>query len=431
MRYDVRVILLLAAACTRPTVSLPDRESPEDPVDTGVAAEDLPASDAPEPEPFTEQLCQLTLDCPDGLIRDVRTACTLQVRTEAGDVQWDGPASVWIRGRSSASVVKPGYGVELRDEAGEDVGADLLGMGGEADWVIDGLWYDRLLVRDKLGYDLFRSWNDEGRTAESALCELTLNGAYYGVHALVERVERDDDRVDIDDGRESGLAFVLTQLDEDCFYTNTTTYGCWKLVSPDAEAMSPEGAAALTTWLTELEAAITAGDADGIWARVDRDSVIDTILLEEFFKNEDSFYTSMRSWKDTDGKLHFVPWDLDMTFGQFPNYYDYGNPHRWIQYRPPLWVAMAATPGFHDRLAERWAELRAGPLAQDAVFARIDALQAILGPAIERNFTTWPISGIDYAGLFYPVTTYDEEDDHVRAWIELRLAWMDDNVASW
>ena len=178
--------------------------------------------------------------------------------------------------------------------------------------------------------------------------------------------------------------------------------------------------------LAQAAASIHAG-----WIDIAR--AVDAVLIEEFFKNEDAFYTSMHMWKDDGGLLHFVPWDLDMTFGQFPYYPygDYGNVHIWIDYRPQLWATIGADPVFRARLVERWVELRSGLLATNAVLARIDRLQAILGPAIARNDEVWPIEAINYGGWFYEVSSYADEDAHVRAWLTERLSWMDANIADW
>jgi hypothetical protein len=92
---------------------------------------------------------------------------------------------------------------------------------------------------------------------------------------------------------------------------------------------------------------------------------------------------------------------------------------------------MAEDPEFSARLVDRWAELRAGPLADEAWPARIDTLQAILGPAIERNDAVWPIETINYGGYFYEVESYADEDAKVRDWITRRLAWMDAQIADW
>ncbi|MSQ04028.1 MAG: hypothetical protein EXR71_19435 [Myxococcales bacterium] len=400
-------------------------------------AEELPAGDpGPTPPPETERLCRLELECAVLPTRDVKVPCELTVATESGDVDYAGSAEVWVRGRSSAQVAKPGYGVELNDGAGVAVAANLLGMGSDSDWVIDGLYYDRLLIRDKLGYDLFRSWGTkEQYAAESALCELWRNDDYFGVHALVERVKRDDDRVDIADGTETGEAFVMSQLDEDCFYTNTATYGCWKLVSPASPTADAQEQLLrlLAEWEADVVAAPTEGDWSGVWESTEMDSVIDTVLIEEVFKNEDAFYTSMHMSRDAGRGIRFIPWDLDMTFGQFP-YYPYGNYGAydvWIGYRPTLWANFAQDPAFRVRLAARWAALRAGSLDERALYDRMDELQAILGQAIVRNDEVWPIESINYGGWFFVVSSYADEDAYVRAWIHERLLWMDDHIAEY
>ncbi len=421
------MFLLLATACTEGPGPVADEPAP---APAGSPAP-LPGGGAPVDAPrATDALCQLDMRCDVLPTRDTKVPCTLRVTREDGRVDFDGAAEMWVRGRSSAQVVKPGYGVELRGDDGATTAADLLEMGKESDWVIDGLWYDRLLVRDKLGYDLFRELGGGNYAAESALCELTRNGDYYGVHALVERVKRDDDRIDIADGTDDGAAFVLTQLDEDCFYTNTLTYGCWKLVSPGTP--TADGAAAITAWLAGWEAEVVDAAASGAWDEVWRltelDSVVDVVIVEELFKNEDAWYTSLKAYKPEDGGLRFVPWDLDMTFGQFPGYGTYGESDVWIHYRPLLWQIFAASPAVRARLPQRWEELRRGPLEETTLLAHIDALQAILGDAIVRNDERWPIEAIDYAGLFYPVGSYAEEDDHVRAWLGERLRWMDEHI---
>ena len=446
------LLLLILGACTAAAPVAPSikgaTSSPADtaqethadtaePEDTAIPdsgdppVEEVPG--APWTDPLTE-LCQIVLDCETALSGE-KTACQVEVRREDGSLEDAGPAVAWWRGRSSYHVAKHSYGVELRDEAGEARSVNLLGMGGESDWMIDGLYYDRLLVRDKLGYDLFQSFAEEGRyAAQSALCELTLDGKYEGVVALVERIKRDDDRLDL--SRENdGEAWVMGQGDKDCFRWNTTTYGCFKLMSPDDDDVDEAAAATMTAFLDGWEAANASATpfAEGasVLDYLDLDSAIDLILLEELFKNEDCFYTSLHLWKDAGGKVHWVPWDLDMTFGQFPDYYDYGNPERWIQYRPQMWTVLTEHPEFHDQMAARWAELRAGPLDTDALHARIDALQEILGPAVDRNFERWPIANINYGTLFYPVASYEEEDAHVREWMEIRLAFMDAHVGEW
>lgn len=398
--------------------------------DTSIVA-DTSTADTEPPFDALGALCQLTLACDrPPLVEDDEIDCRFSVTDGQGTVWYDGAAVVWVRGRISVEAPKRGYGLELRDATGEDAEVDLLGMGSDSDWVLNGLYFDRLLLRNKLGFDLFQSFGGDERYApQSALCELTLDGAPVGVYALTERIKRDGSRIDIarDDG--SGGSFVMKQNDADCFYDNLTTYGCWKLVSPNENDLPESSAAGIRGFLAAMEAAVRSADPydelTGVFAYVDIDSFVDIVLLEELFKNEDCWYTSMHIWKDQGGKVHFVPWDLDMTFGQFPSYMDYGDPELWIKFRPEWVTVMMASPEFKARLVARWRDLRAGVLADEALFARLDAAQAVLGEAIDRNFALWDIELINTSVPFYPVTDYAEEDAAVRRWISLRTSFMD------
>lgn len=108
---------------------------------------------------------------------------------------YSGKAAIEIRGSSSQSFPKKQYGVELRDAAGNDVSAPLLGLPPEEDWVLFAPYNDKTLMRDVLAYKIAR---DQGRYApRTRYCELVLNGQYQGIYVLIEKVKRDNNRVDV------------------------------------------------------------------------------------------------------------------------------------------------------------------------------------------------------------------------------------------
>lgn len=307
---------------------------------------------------------------------------------------------------------------------------DLFGMGGDPDWVLNGLYFDRLLVRNTLGYDLFQSFSAEGYAAESRFCELTLGGKPKGVYGLFEKIKRDDDRVDLDPS-DAGDAFVVKLSEDEIDWPNPAGYGGWKLVSPgDA---SDEAREVIGDTLAKWEKAASLNDASeatGVFASVDLDSAVDFVILEELLKNNDAYFLSVYLSKDVDGKIRFIPWDLDLSLGG-PTYNDNFNPESWLYYRPPMIAVMGESPVFRARLVARWEELRRGELAEEAIFARIDGYQATMGDAIDRNFELWPIGSIDFWGYLEPVSSYAEEDDNVRTFLRARLAWMDASIADW
>lgn len=372
-------------------------------------------------------LCAIALDCP-GKITATKRVCTISIADVAGEPEWQGDAEVWLRGRSSATSPKPQYAIELHDADGEDASVDLLSMGADPDWVLHGLYFDRLLVRNSLGYDLFQAFSPDGYAPESRFCELTLDGKARGVYGLIEKIKRDDDRVALTD---SDAAFVVKLSEDEQDWPNPAGYGGWKLVSPNDPP--PDAMDAIGDALDRWEQAALAGDVSdetGVFAWVDLDSAVDFVILHEVLKNHDAYFLSVHASKDVDQKIRLIPWDLDLSLGE-PTYNDNPNPNSWLQYRPKLFDVMSDSPAFQARLAARWEELRGGELAEEAIFARIDAQQATMGDAIERNFDVWPIADIDFYGYLDPVSSYAEEDANVRAFLSARLDWMDTSITTW
>jgi subtilisin-like proprotein convertase family protein len=108
---------------------------------------------------------------------------------------WYGHIGIEMRGSSSQLFPKKPYGFETRDEFGNNMNVQLLGMPIENDWVLIPNYSDKSLMRNSFTYDLARSmgyWAPRSR-----FCEVVVNGEYAGVYALMEKIKRDDDRVDI------------------------------------------------------------------------------------------------------------------------------------------------------------------------------------------------------------------------------------------
>lgn len=388
---------------------------------------DAPADTAPEPGPIPRTPGAVELDCDRAPQAEGKVPCTLRVADADGTVYWDGPAGVGLHGRSSSGFPKVTYAVELRDADGVEAGADLLGMGEEADWLLNGMWIDRALMRNKLAFDLFRELTDGREWApESAYVELTTNGSYAGLYALTERIDRDGSRLDLpaDDG--TGTSFIVKGDESGIF--STSQYAHWGYVYPS----SPDAAQirGMTERLGTLDSYLTYANP-AMFDELDMDSAVAFVLIEELFKNNDAFFLSHHLYVRPDQLLGYVPWDMDLSLGQ-PSYNDNENPETWIAYRPGgLIDNMGQMPEFRERLVSMWAEWRATELADGAVEARIDGLVTDLGDAPERNFERWPIGEVDFGGTLYVVGSHTEEIARIKRFVAAREVWMDANIAAW
>ncbi len=337
--------------------------------------------------------------------------------------------------QASPSSSDLGFDLWLGD-VGDEVDVDLFGMGAESDWVANGNYADRALFRNKLSFDLFQSFGEERYAAQSVLCELTLDGDWLGVFTLGERIKRDDARVDIaEDPDDLGRSFIVKNDDGGgCFMPAEAVYGEWCLVYPRPDRASEPAREGIVTALQAFEDAVTGPDPGdphaGVFAHLDLDSAVDWILLQELSKNNDAYFLSVYLYRDLEGPLMLLPWDLDLAYGGYPvNNCDATG---WVAYRTSLVHAFAAVPEFQQRLVERWTELRAGPLSEDSLLQRVHTCRDILGDDAHANFEVWPMDEIEFSwdGINWlcPVATYDEEMARLDDWLLTRLAWMDANI---
>jgi hypothetical protein len=394
---------------------------------------------------FATGLCVIDLRCEREIIDDEKRTCELDISDSAGAVVYAAHAGVEIRGRSSQAFPKQNYSIELRTDAGVENPVNVLGMGQQSDWVLDGCWADRSLMRNALIYDSFRDFTPTSYAARGRYCTLELNDEPQGIYRIVERIKRDDDRVNIpiDDG--TGASFVIKQDEEGSLRFDLGLQDRWRLVSPNDDTATQAQREGVQSFLDDLAEAFQLSDPDaagGIFTYLDFESTVDWILAEEFSKNIDAYNLSVHLARAPGTPAVLIPWDVDLSFGVptisgEENGAENAQPGGWIMHRTDFIDGLSASARLRARLGPRWRELRAGEYSESRITARLDGYQAILTPsAVEQNFSIWPIEDIDYVDIyrpysFYPVTSYSDEVAKFRAFIQARLAWIDANVDSY
>lgn len=405
--------------------------------------------------PATAPRCAIALRCAVRVPDEPKVACALAIAEATADgerVPYDGYAAVERRGRSSLFYPKANYALELRDEDGTtDRPINLLGMGKDEDWVLDGSWVDRSFVRNQIVSELFSSAAPERYAPEARYCVLNLNEKYQGIYRLVERPKRDGQRIDIakDDG--SGQSFIIRQDDEGRLHFPLGFESQWKPTYPNANRITDSQLRGIQEWLDQLHAALkkrTPG-TKGVFGFLDREDVIDWILIQELSKNIDAYKLSVHLYKDRGDLARLVPWDFDMAFGQ-PKVnvdllagadWDLGGEELANAHRPKGWIAQRSTflkhllavPDFPEALTQRWFELRASAWSTDEIMQRLERATAAVEPEARANFERWPLKNVDFQSIYppyslYRVETYEEEVERLRDWIGKRLEWMDEHI---
>ena len=334
-----------------------------------------------------------------------------------------GRVGLHVRGNTSRDFDKKSYAFETWDENDEDLDVALLGLPAEEDWVLQGPFSDKTLIRNHLIYQLSR---DIGRyAARTRFVELEINGDYRGVYVLMEKIKRDDVRVALPEGAallkrdwvEGGEKFIQTTACQDELKVE------W---SNDIDE--------IVTRLDSIEAELLIGD----FSSVDLDSFIDHMLLVEIGRNVDGYVLSTWITLSENDVLGMGPvWDYNGALGN-ASYFMAWETNGWHYQNPEFpgdnpngfcwYEALLENPEFLNLRRERWQIHRAGPWSDTAIEARIDGAIAVLEPAIERNFERWPLLG----EVIWPNdlgaedrTTYVEEVSYLKSWIKQRMAWMD------
>lgn len=379
---------------------------------------------------------------------------------------YSGKIGIEIRGSSSQMFPKKQYGIELRDAAGNGISAPLLGMPPEEDWVLFAPYNDKSLMRDVLAYKLGR---DLGRYApRTRYCEVVINNQYQGIYVLIEKIKRDNNRVDIsklDPTENTGddvTGGYIIKLDK----TTGSSNGGWvssytppgrsglQMINflydyPKVDEITAQQKTYIQQFMANFEGTLSGtlfnDPVQGYTRYIDVDSFIDFFIVNEVSKNVDGYRLSTYLHKDKDsegGKLKMGPiWDFNLGFGN-ANYCTQGNPEGWVTnfnsvcpqdswLIPFWWNRLYQDKEYRNRLAARWSELRAGVYSNQKIQAYIDSVFMVLNSeSAYRNFQRWPVLGQYVWPNYYIGSTFQDEVNWLKTWITNRMQWLDNNMPS-
>lgn len=377
---------------------------------------------------------------------------------------YDGYAGIELRGSSTLYSPKKSYGLETRDEFGENNNVELLGMPVENDWILYASYIDKTLIRNVLTYDVS---NKMGKYApRTRYVELILNDSYVGTYVLMEKIKRDNDRIDISGLRADEIAgdsltggYIIKIDKKEGEYDGwRSEYGSaenesanifYQYVYPKWDDIQEEQKMYIQNFVNTVERSLRADNFDdpeeGYRKYLNVESFIDYFIINEFTKNMDGYRLSTYMYKDrddVDGKLYMGPvWDYNLALGNYavagfngddPEGWaiDFGKINRGDAYQLPFWWdRLLQDQTFVDQLKQRWDELRETTLHKDTVFKSIDEKVEYIKPSRERNFEIWT----DMFEMFiWPndplADDYDGEIDYLKSWITDRLEWVDDSI---
>ena len=472
-------LILVVSACTT-TVKVgesspPDDSAPPDsPTDspTDSLTESVPGTDSvgdsggvdseTVPDPVYEHVPVFLFDVSGSITDGEKTAGTLTVvrehdgtLTDLDDapVAWEGDIGIEIHGSSSTGYPKQGYKLEARDETGEDVQTSLLDLPDGTDWVLHGPYGDKTLLRNALAYRLGAAVAEDTDEwiPRTRFFEMILNDNYRGVYLLVERVQRDGDRLDLPrlpDTEEEGdiPGGYIVKIDQHRSAGFDTRRGTpIDYVYPRYEVITEDQDAYLQDFYNEFEFMLMSDGWDdpttGYPSWIAVDSFVDHWLVNELTHNIDAYRLSAYLYKESDadgGLLHAGPiWDFDRAFGNV-NYCSCEQIDGWIiddltdcgaGYQFPFWWSqLLEEENFQNQLRCRWESLRGDVLSDESLKLAIAELAEEVAEVEPRDDERWNTIGTYIDPNSYVGETWEDELSWLQDWLLDRVAWMDENV---
>ena len=370
---------------------------------------------------------------------------------------YNGKIGIEIRGSTSQQYPKKSYGLETRDDLGNNLNVKLLGLPKENDWVLYGAYPDKSLMRNEITYSLFEQiqpWSPK-----YVYCELVINNEYLGVYTLIEKIKIDNDRVDIakldidDNAGDSITGGYVIKIDKPTGSSNipwqSTQQSKLRFLyhDPKYDELSAPQRAYIKNYVSDFEDAIYSSDfkdpISGYRSYIDVESFIYFMLMQELGRTVDGYRSSSFMYKDKaskGGKLTCGPmWDFNLSYGNADycrGYMTTGWQYKFEDYcgsrfdvlPPKWWARLLEDPSFTNELKCKWLELRSTILSKEAVNNWIDSTALYLDEAQKRNFTKWPILGQYINWNYFIGQNYDQEVSYLKRWFEERSGFLDNNL---
>lgn len=365
---------------------------------------------------------------------------------------YDGNIAIETRGSMAQSFPKKSYRFETQDSLGNDENASLLGMPSENDWILYAPFIDLSMIRNVLAYGIS---NDIGRYASRThFCELILNDEYQGVYVLMEKIKRDNDRVDIARTDENDIAGdsltggYIIKLDK----KSGENVGWWisefgtefQYDYPKPDRIVIEQKEYIKNFMDDFESVVQSNKFtdpnSGYSSYIDIGSFVDHFILNELFRNIDAYRISAFLHKHCDsdgGKLNAGPvWDFNLSAGMAFFSADAGVTEGWVvDYNkdhpfdswlvPFWWEKIAHESNFQAQASQRWFELRQSILDIDELMTRIDCLFLMLNESRVRNWLKWNDQILDFLRPYDP-SCFEQDSTLLKQWFPERIAWLDE-----
>jgi hypothetical protein len=366
--------------------------------------------------------------------------------------------NIGIKYRGSSTNPKRSYNIETWTNVQKvSLDTSLLGMPTENDWVLLAEYTDRSLMRDLIGFHIYK--NMGFYAPRMKLVEVILNNNYQGIYLFGEKIKRDVNRVDIANlkitdvsGTELTGGYIF-KIDNSADNYWTSAYAPphatagqtikFHYEEPADNVITPVQQVYIKAYTDSFEAVLYGSnfqDTLNGWRKyASHNSFEDYLVFNEIMKNEAAYSQATYLYKDKGKKLRVgPPWDMELSLYNTMDC-DASKDTGWAYmhavscptdaFEPPFWwEKLAMDTAFMSEAKCKYTHDRSSFLDTVKLFAFIDSINTLVNAeqAQARNFQKWPIWGIQLVNEPLPVSAnYSQEVTKVKAFIKRRFQYLD------
>lgn len=349
-------------------------------------------------------------------------------------------ANIRYRGNSSLEFDKKGLLLKFVTDNGEENSLNVLGMGKHNEWILNGPYIDKTLIRNYMWYNISSEIMEYA--PEVRFCELFIDNEYLGLYIICESISQGESRVNINRFKENDIIpSYIIRLDRGSsnplenlnnFTKYTRNIGETLLIDikyPGNKYISEYTNEIINEDLSKFEKSLYSFDYKEYEKYIDVDSFVDYFIINEFTQNYDAGNLSTYLYKDKRGKLKLVIWDCNSVCNNYRK--EFLTTTDFIMQNDVWFKMLIKDPRFVEKVIVRYRELRKSYLNEDYLLTYTDEVHQYLGDAKDRNFEKWGYTFLPEYDMMpdgKKVASFEQAVNEYKDFIIRRGRWLDENI---
>lgn len=302
---------------------------------------------------------------------------------------------------------------------------DLLGMGAEKTWLLLANALDNTLLKNQVMYKTAQNMQIP-YSVEYEPVDVYMNGEYLGNYLLCEKVEVDENRVEIDEQNDYLLEWGGTRSDYMIEFDECANMPFWwvKIHSPK----SSEKTERLAPVMKKILEDIANVDSDAYVEQIDLTTWAQCYWIQEFCVNGDAVFTSIYLYyKGDEERLYMGPvWDLDNTCG-YPVEEEHHYPDRWATRNEGWYTYLFQHENFRQAVNSAYQNNNLKEIFRESISILDEAEKKIEESAI-MDYLRWRQTDSQLLEPYEAEKKYKENVQKLRDWLTKRYKFIESEM---